>query len=129
MKPLTPNNLPKYVKNMLPRLSESRNYDLPNYIPGYTWELTGKWKLGYSSQLLSEAEMLIAYSNRMCGFAKDEDGNCAIIHQSLPGDSDKSTVAKSRRNGERNKVTLVIYDPVARCIEKAKEELKKAAQR
>lgn len=122
MQILSPSRLPKYVKEMLPRLKPCNNYDLPNMVPGYTWVLRGKHKIGYSSQLVSEAEHLVDYANRQGHLSSDDEEKSCIIEMYFPGGGTRQGERKAYRNHLRNKITMVIYDPVARILEMAKQQ-------
>lgn len=120
MQILSPSRLSKYVKEMLPRLKPCNNYDLPNMVPGYTWVLRGKHKIGYGSQLVSEAEHLVDYANRQAHLSGDDEDKSGIIEMYFPGNLHGER--KAYRNHLRNKITMVIYDPVARILEMAKQQ-------
>lgn len=122
MQILSPSKLSKYIKDMLPRLSLCNNYDLPNMVPGYTWELRGKHKIGYSSQLISEAERLVDYANRQGYRSAEDEDKSGIIEMHFPGGLTRQSEQRAYRNHLRNKITMVIYDPVARILEMAKQQ-------
>ncbi|MBO6292977.1 MAG: hypothetical protein J6N51_12115 [Selenomonas sp.] len=106
-------DIPKYIKDMLPRLHLSKTRE-------YTWKLYGKHKCGHESQLETEADKLVNFAKRFYADAEITETN--FWYDAFPaeaGESWKTRRTKAYRQGFRNSVEIRITDPVARMLEKA----------
>ena len=117
---LTTADVPKYIKEIVSRLHLTTDY-AESDIPGYTFKLYGKWKVGYKSQLQSDCEKLLAWCKRWYA-----DAYVVSEHfwwtdvEKTPGGfpGDKWHKQKAFREGYRNYIKVIITDPVAHRFEK-----------
>lgn len=56
-------NVPKYIREIVSRLRLTTDY-AEGDLPGYTFKLYGKYKVGYENMLSSDCEKLIAWCKR-----------------------------------------------------------------
>lgn len=117
---LTTANVPKYIREIVPRLKLTTDY-AENDLPGYTFKLYGKYKIGYEEQLMSDCEKLLAWCKRWYAdaYVVSEHFWWADVEQ-VPGGfrGDKWHKRKAYRAGFRNYIKVVITDPVAHRFEK-----------
>lgn len=116
---LTTADVPKYIREIVARLQLTTDY-AENDIPGYTFKLYGKWKIGYESQLQSDCEKLLAWCKRYYADAYIVSNH--FWHTDVPAPHDfRGDLAHQRRAyelGYRNYIKVVITDPVAHRFEK-----------
>lgn len=114
-------DIPKYVKILLPRLKPTINEQLEGIV-GYTWRLYGCRKVGGIQTLQNEAQKLVAFAKRFYAesFIVKEHMYYKDIDMDYPNIGTKWHRQKAYRMGFHNYVTLVITDPVAQQLEKAK---------
>ena len=115
---LTTADVPKYIKEIVARLKLTTDYT-ENDLPGYTFKLYGKWKVGYENQLRTDCEKLLSWCKRYYAdayvvsehFWYDEvlAGPYAVPKQKMK---------KAYRTGYRNYIKIVVTDPVAYRFEK-----------
>lgn len=115
-------DVPAYIRKIVPNLRITTEYQEGD-IPGYTFRLYGKYKIGYEEQLVRDCEKLIAWCQRYYAEAR-------IISKHfwwnevppVPGDyvATQSHRKKSYREGFRNYIKVLISDPVANRFEKDK---------
>ncbi len=119
---LTTEDVPQYIKNIVSRLSpvfvdyedEEGNWW------GYTYKLTAKWKTGYETQLVNDAEKLVKWAKRWHSHAKivryerwEDNVPCTAHHK-----GDMWHRRKAQRSGYHNSAILVISDPVSNRFER-----------
>ena len=119
---LTKGDVPKYVRKIAKRLKPIMyNYsDEEGSWWGYVFRLDAKWKVGYESQLQSDAERLVKWANGWHAHAKvvkyvwwTDVGN--------PRDGERLGMSQRRKawkSGFRNHAIIVLSDPVAYRFEK-----------
>ena len=113
-------DVPAYVREMVPYLRLTTNYK-DGDIPGYTFELYGKYKIGYEDQLLVNCKKLIAWCRRYYAEAYIVSKHF-WWSEVVPSCSDdfytREHRRKAYRDGFRNHIKIVITDPVAHRFEK-----------
>ena len=117
---LTTADVPKYIKEIVPRLKLTTDY-AENDIPGYTFKLYGKHKIGYEGQLMSDCEKLLAWCKRW-------HADAYIVSEHFWGTDipvtpggiagDRNHRHKAYVLGYRNYIKVIITDPVAHRFEK-----------
>lgn len=119
---LTTADVPAYIKDIVRNLSSTTDYK-EHDVPGYTFKLYGRHKIGYESQLQSDCEKLLAWCQKWYA-----DAYVISEHfwwTDVPAASggligDRSHRAKAYRDGFRNYIKVVVTDPVAHRFEKDK---------
>lgn len=117
---LTAADVPAYIREIVQNLRLSTNYDAAD-LPGYTFKLYGKHRVGYENQLSSDCEKLLAWCQRYFAEAYVVSEHFWWTDVPVPGGSlcgDKSHKRKAFRDGHRNYIKVVITDPVANRFEK-----------
>lgn len=115
---LTTVDVPKYIREIVARLHLTTDY-AENDIPGYTFKLYGKWKVGYESQLDSDCEKLIAWCKRCFADAYVAERHFWYNEVEMgPFAMQKQKMRKAFRIGYRNYIKVIITDPVAHRFEK-----------
>jgi len=116
---LTTSDVPKYIKEIVPRLNQTTDY-AENDLPGYTFKLYGRHKIGYEDQLTSDCEKLLAWCKRYYA-----DAYIASEHfwrTDVPAPNrfglDHAHKRRAYETGYRNYIKVVITDPVAHRFEK-----------
>lgn len=113
-------DVPAYIREIVRNLRLTTDYQEQD-VPGYTFKLYGKYKIGYEDQLKRNCERLLKWCQRYYADAyivsehfwwKDVD----------PSRSDdfytREHRRKAYRDGFRNYIKVVITDPVAHRFEK-----------
>ena len=116
---LTTADVPEYVREIVKNLRPTTDYG-ENDIPGYTFKLYGKYKIGYEGQLESNCEKLIAWCKRYYADAYIVSKHAWWNEVPVPGAAlrgDGTHRKKAHRDGFRNYIKIVITDPVARRFE------------
>ena len=113
-------NVPKYIREIASRLRLTTNY-ADGDIPGYTFLLYGKYKIGYEGMLKGDCEKLLAWCKRWYADAYIVSEHfwgtdVPVAPGGLRGDG--SHRDKAYRIGYRNHIKVVITDPVAHRFEK-----------
>lgn len=116
---LTTADVPKYVREIVTRLHLTTTY-AENDIPGYTFNLFGKYKIGYENQLQSDCEKLIAWCKRYYAdaYVVSEHYWYTDVPAANEYRGDRSHRRRAYEMGYRNYIKLVITDPVAHRFEK-----------
>lgn len=117
---LTTADVPQYIQGIVSRLRPTTDY-VDGDLPGYTFKLYGKWKIGYESQLQSDCEKLVNWCKRYFAdaYASTEHFWWAEIEKTPSGFiGDKAHKRKAYQAGFRNYIKVVITDPVAHRFEK-----------
>lgn len=116
---LTSADVPKYIREIVARLHLTTNY-AENDLPGYTFKLYGKWKLGYESQLTSDCEKLVAWCKRHYAEAYVASEHFWWADVSAPNGfaGGRSHRRRAYETGYRNYIKVIITDPVANRFEK-----------
>lgn len=112
---LTTADVPKYIKEIVTRLKLTTDY-AENDLPGYTFKLYGKWKIGFESQLQSDCEKLIAWCKRYYADAYITSEHfwwTDVPHRAGSFSGDKWHKRRAYEVGYRNYIKVVITDPVA----------------
>lgn len=117
---LTTADVPKYIREIASRLRLTSDYSEGD-LPGYTFKLYGKHKIGYEDQLSRDCEKLIEWCKRYYS-----DAHIVSEHfwwdavEKLPYGlfADKAHRQKAYRAGVRNYIKIVITDPVAHRFKK-----------
>ena len=120
---MTQADIPKYIINMLPRLKPTVN-EQENGIVGYTWRLYGQRKVGGIITLQREAEKLVKFAQRY--YSESYIVKEHMYYDDVPYQEFKGTkwhIQKAYRDKYHNYITIVITDPVAKQLEKAKKLL------
>lgn len=116
---LTTADVPKYIKEIVPRLRLTADY-AEGDIPGYTFKLYGKHKIGYEDQLQSNCEKLLAWCKRW--YADAYIASEHFWYTDVPAPTrfpgDQSHRRRAYEMGYRNYIKVVITDPVAHRFEK-----------
>ena len=116
---LTTADVPKYVKEIVPRLKLTTDY-AENDLPGYTFKLYGKHKIGYEEQLMSDCEKLLNWCKRY--YADACVASKHFWYTDVPAPHDFSGTRSHQRRayelGYRNYIKVIITDPVAYRFEK-----------
>lgn len=113
-------DVPQYIREIVARLRLTTDYTA-NDIPGYTFKLYGKWKVGYESQLRSDCQKLIEWCHRYYADAymvSEHFWMTDVPNGSSGFSGDKYHKQKAYRQGYRNYMKIVITDPVANRFEK-----------
>ena len=110
---LTTAEVPKYIREIASRLRLTTDYTETD-LPGYTFKLYGKYKVGYESQLKTDSEKLIAWCKRYYADAYIVSEHfwykeVAVGPYALP----KQQRKKAYQTGYRNYIKVIITDPVA----------------
>lgn len=116
---LTTADVPAYIREIVKRLRPVTDFQ-ENDIPGYTFKLYGRYKLGYENQLKTDCEKLLAWCRRYYA-----DAYVLSVHawwkdvEPCGGDyrGTHSHKMKAYREGFQNHIKVVITDPVARRFE------------
>lgn len=117
-------DIPKYIMELLPRLKPTV-IEQENGIVGYTWRLYGLRKVGGIRTLQTEAEKLVKFAKRY--YAESYIVKEHMYYDDVPYQQFKGTkwhIQKAHRDGFHNYITIVITDPVAKQLEKAKQIIK-----
>ena len=116
---LTTADVPKYIKEIVPRLHLTTNYSEKD-IPGYTFNLYGKYKVGYEDMLANDCEKLLAWCKRWYADAYLVSTHFWWTDVPALNDicGDRSHRRRAYKMGYRNYVKIVITDPVAHRFEK-----------
>lgn len=117
---LTTAAVPKYIREIVTRLCLTTDY-AENDLPGYTFKLYGKYKIGYEDMLSNDCEKLLAWCKRWYA-----DAYIVSEHfwrtdvEKAPGGvrGDKWHKRKAFREGYRNYIKVIITDPVTHRFEK-----------
>ena len=117
---LTTADVPKYIREIVTRLKLTTDY-VEGDLPGYTFKLYGKHKVGYEEQLTSDCVKLIAWCKRH--FADADivsehfwDTDIPVNPGGIAGD--RNHRHKAYVLGYRNYIKVIITDPVAHRFEK-----------
>lgn len=113
-------DVPKYIREIASRLYLATDY-AENDVPGYTFKLYGKYKLGYEGQLVRDCEKILAWCKRHYADAYIVSEHFYYTRVEFPswiGIGSKQHRAKAYREGFQNYYKLVITDPVAHRFEK-----------
>ena len=116
---LNTDDVPEYVREIVKYLRPTTDYS-ENDIPGYTFRLYGKYKIGYEGQLERNCEKLIDWCQRHYADAYVASKHAWWKEVPVPGGALRGDIAhrkKAYRDGFRNYVKIVITDPVARRFE------------
>lgn len=116
---LTIDKVPKYIREITSRLRFEPSH---NPCPGYTFNLYGKWKVGYEEQLSKDAENLINWAKRQHADAYVVQEHFWYNEISRRNEYEvgyRNRQQRAYKCGYRNHITLVITDPVCRIFEKA----------
>lgn len=113
-------DVPAYIREIVPYLRLITEYK-DGDIPGYTFKLYGKYKIGYEDQLRNNCEKLLNWCQRYYA-----DAYVVSTHfwwsDVIPSRSDdfytREHRRKAYREGYRNYIKIVITDPVAHRFEK-----------
>lgn len=116
---LTTADVPKYIKEIVSRLKLTTNYT-ENDLPGYTFKLYGKHKIGYEEQLNSDCEKLLAWCKRWYAdaYIASEHFWYKEVPEPYECSSTRAHRQKAYRMGYRNYIKVIITDPVAHRFEK-----------
>lgn len=118
---LTTQDVPKYIREIVARLHLTTDY-AEDDLPGYTFKLYGKWKVGYAGQLKSDCEKLIAWCKGWYAdayIASEHFWWTDVPYNPNGGFSgDKWHRRKAFETGYRNYIKVIITDPVAHRFEK-----------
>lgn len=117
---LTAANVPKYIREIVSRLRLTTDY-AEGDLPGYTFRLYGKYKVGYEDMLSSDCEKLIAWCKRWYAdayIASEHfwDTDISVAPYGLRGD--RAHRRKAYEVGYKNYIKVIITDPVAHRFEK-----------
>ena len=104
-------DIPKYIRDILPNLRPTV-YDEGGDV-GYVWRLYGKHRIGFESQLKSEAERLVKWAKRYYADAYVIKEH--FWYNDLPIAYQNKNYAY--RTNHRNYITINITDPVAKQLE------------
>ena len=119
---LTRKDVPKYVQEIVTRLCLTTDYTEQD-LPGYTFKLYGKWRVGYENQLRGDCQKLIDWCRSYFADAyivSEHFWMTDVPHESNGFAGDKHHKQKAYRQGYRNYIKIVITDPVANRFEKDK---------
>lgn len=117
---LMTDDVPKYIREIVSRLRLTTNYGQQD-MPGYTFLLYGRHKVGYEDQLESDCEKLLNWCKRYYADAYITEKHFWWDDVPNPvdfGAGNKYQRRKAYRDGFRNYIKLVITDPVAYRFEK-----------
>lgn len=116
---LTTADVPKYIREIVPRLRLTTDY-AEGDIPGYTFKLYGKHKVGYEDQLHSDCEKLLAWCKRWYADAYIASEHFWYTDVPVPNrfSGDHSHRRRAYEMGYRNYIKVIITDPVAHRFEK-----------
>lgn len=116
---LTTADVPKYIKEIVSRLHLTTDY-AENDLPGYTFKLYGKHKVGYEDMLANECEKLLNWCKRWYADAYVASEHFWYTDVPAPHDfgCDRSHRRKAYELGHRNYIKVIITDPVAHRFEK-----------
>lgn len=116
---ITTSDVPEYIRDIVKNLRLTTDYGEDD-IPGYTFRLYGKYKIGYEGQLERNCEKLIAWCKRYYAGAYVISKHAWWKEVPVPGGALRGDIThrkKAYRDGFRNYIKLVITDPVARRFE------------
>lgn len=117
---LTTADVPMYIKDIVARLKPTTDY-AESGLPGYTFKLYGKWKIGFENQLQSDCEKLIAWCKRHFAdayVASEHFWWTDVPHRASSFRGDKWHKRRAYEVGYRNHIKIIITDPVAHRFEK-----------
>ena len=113
-------DVPAYIREIVPYLRLTTDYE-DGDIPGYTFNLYGKYKIGYEDQLKNNCEKLLTWCKRYYADAYVVSEHF-WYHDVIPFRTDDfytlSHRRKAYREGFTNRIKIVITDPVAHRFEK-----------
>lgn len=116
---LVAGDVPKYIREIASRLKLTVDYQ-ENDVPGYTFKLYGRHKIGYEDQLRSDCEKLLSWCKRYYA-----DAYIASEHfwqTDVPAPNrfglDRAHKRRAYEVGYRNYIKVIITDPVAHRFEK-----------
>lgn len=121
---LTVVDVPKYIRQIACRLRPvDPKYYTDQCVPGYTFDLYGKYKIGYEEMLETECEKLLFWAKSWHADAYvlqthywDQD----VSHREYEPKGGRNHRFRAYRQGFRNHIRVVITDPVAHRFEKDK---------
>ena len=116
---LTTADVPKYIKEIVTRLKPTTDYE-ENDLPGYTFKLYGKYKVGHENMLVNECAKLLNWCKRYCADAYVASNHFWYADVPAPH-AFRGDLAHQRRAyelGYRNYIKVIITDPVAHRFEK-----------
>lgn len=120
---LTTADVPKYIRGIASRLREtSPDRYTDDCVPGYTFDLYGKWKIGFENQLYSDCEKLLKWCQSWHAEAHVVSEHFWAAEVAMPQLYDvrgsRGHRQKAYREGYRNHIRIVITDPVAHRFER-----------
>ena len=116
---LTTKDVPQYIREIASRLRLTTDY-AENDLPGYTFKLYGRWKVGYESQLQSDCEKLLNWCKQYYAdayIASEHFWWTDVLAPHRFG-LDHAHKRRAYEMGYRNYIKVVITDPVAHRFEK-----------
>ena len=114
---LTTENVPKYIRDIASRLYLTTDYTETD-IPGYTFKLYGKHRIGYENMLLTDCERLLSWCQRWYADAHIVSTHMWYEEVPHPYPCSKWQKHKAYVSGHRNYIKVLITDPVAHRFEK-----------
>ena len=116
---LTVADVPKYIKEIVSRLRLTADY-AEGDLPGYTFKLYGKHKVGYEEQLQGDCEKLLAWCKRWYAdaYIVSEHFWYTDVPEPYEHSSTRAHRQKAYRLRYRNYIKVIITDPVAHRFEK-----------
>lgn len=116
---LTAEDVPAYIREIARNLRLTTDYQEQD-LPGYTFKLYGRHKVGYESQIARDCEKLLAWCQRHYAEARIVSEHFWWTDVAVPVGSDRGDKwhkRKAFRDGFRNYIKVVITDPVAHRFE------------
>lgn len=107
-------DVPQYIREIVKNLRLDTRYEEDD-VPGYTFRLYGKHRVGYESQLSSDCEKLLAWCKRHYADAYVVGEHFWFTDVPAPHDfgGDLAHQRKAYELGYHNYIKVVITDPVA----------------